>query len=165
MATNIYVGNLPFRATEDEIRALFSAYGAVESVHLMTDRETGRLRGFGFVEMASGGREAMAVLDQTELHGRRLKVNEARPREARPQREPRWEPPRRAVWEPGGSLPCPGDREHHTAPGNTDCIGELRKQLPPLPLSCIGRCVENLRAEPETPRAYNAPGMVLNGDV
>ncbi len=87
MSTNIYVGNLPYTATAEEIRDLFSAYGTVESVKLITDRETGRLRGFGFVEMASGAEEAIAALDQTELSGRRLTVNPARPREnRRPQR-------------------------------------------------------------------------------
>ena len=80
MSTNIYVGNLPFSATENEIRDLFSAYGKVESVRLMTDRETGRLRGFGFVEMASGGKEAIAALNEKELSGRKIVVNEARPR-------------------------------------------------------------------------------------
>jgi RNA recognition motif-containing protein len=61
MSTSIYVGNLPFSATEDEIRKLFSAYGTVEKVNLISDRETGRLRGFGFVEMASTA-EAQAAI-------------------------------------------------------------------------------------------------------
>lgn len=90
MSTNIYIGNLPFSATENEIRDLFSAYGTVESVRLMTDRETGRPRGFGFVEMASGGREAIAALNEKEISGRKIVVNEARPREERPRRERRW---------------------------------------------------------------------------
>jgi RNA recognition motif-containing protein len=90
MSTNIYVGNLPFSATEDEIRDLFDTYGEVDSVNLITDHETGRLRGFGFVEMASGGREAIAGLDQRELNGRALTVNEARPREERSERPRRW---------------------------------------------------------------------------
>jgi RNA recognition motif-containing protein len=90
MSTNIYVGNLPFSATEDEIHELFSAYGTVEKVNLITDRETGRLRGFGFVEMASGANEAIAGLDQRELNGRALTVNEARPREERSERPRRW---------------------------------------------------------------------------
>ena len=90
MSTSIYVGNLPFSATADEIQKLFSAYGTVEKVNLITDRETGRLRGFGFVEMASGGREAIAALDQRELGGRALSVNEARPREERSTRPRRW---------------------------------------------------------------------------
>ena len=77
--TNIYVGNLPFSTSEDEVRNLFSAYGAVDNVSLISDRETGRLRGFGFVEMSSGGDEAIAALNQTELGGRRLVVNLAKP--------------------------------------------------------------------------------------
>ncbi len=88
MSTNIYVGNLPFSATAEEIRDLFSAYGTVESVKLITDRETGRLRGFGFVEMESGAEEAIAALDQKDLGGRRITVNPARPREER--RPNRW---------------------------------------------------------------------------
>jgi cold-inducible RNA-binding protein len=90
MSTNIYVGNLPFSVTEDEIRNLFSQYGTVESVNLITDRETGRLRGFGFVAMTSGAQEAIAALNQTELGGRRLNVNPAKPRESRPPRSRRW---------------------------------------------------------------------------
>ena len=86
--TNIYVGNLPFSTSEDEVRDLFSAYGTVDNVSLIADRETGRLRGFGFVEMSSGGDEAIAALNQTELGGRRLVVNLAKPREER--RPRRW---------------------------------------------------------------------------
>lgn len=86
--TNIYVGNLPFSTSEDEVRDLFSAYGTVDNVSLISDRETGRLRGFGFVEMSSGGDEAIAALNQTELGGRRLVVNLAKPREER--RPRRW---------------------------------------------------------------------------
>jgi RNA recognition motif-containing protein len=85
MSTNIYVGNLPYSTTVDEIRELFSAYGTVEAVNLITDRDTGRLRGFGFVEMANTqeGAEAIAGLHGTELHGRTLVVNAARPRTER----------------------------------------------------------------------------------
>jgi RNA recognition motif-containing protein len=83
MSTNIYVGNLPFSTNADEIRDLFSAYGTVESVNLITDRETGRLRGFGFVAMTSGAREAIAALNQKEIGGRSLTVNPAKPREER----------------------------------------------------------------------------------
>lgn len=83
----IYMGNLPFSATEDDIRELFGTYGQVESVHLVTDRETGRPRGFGFVEMSSGGEKAISGLDGTEFGGRNLAVNEARPREERPRRQ------------------------------------------------------------------------------
>ncbi len=83
MFVNIYVGNLPFTTTEDQVRELFSDFGAVEKVSLITDRETGRLRGFGFVEMSTGGEEAIAALHQTELGGRTLTVNKAKPREER----------------------------------------------------------------------------------
>ena len=90
MSTNLYVGNLPFSATAEEVQELFSRYGDVEKVNLVTDRETGRLRGFGFVEMASGGNEAITALDQHEMDGRRLTVNLARPREERSDRGRRW---------------------------------------------------------------------------
>jgi RNA recognition motif-containing protein len=87
MGTNIYVGNLSYDSSEDTIRTLFEQYGAVHSVKLITDRDTGRLRGFGFVEMdADGGKAAITALDGTEVDGRAIKVNEARPREDRPQR-------------------------------------------------------------------------------
>ncbi len=87
MSKKIYVGNLPFSATEDQIQQLFAAHGTVESVALITDRETGRPRGFGFVEMSTGAAEAIQSLDGKDLDGRNLKVNEARPRE---ERRPRW---------------------------------------------------------------------------
>jgi len=90
MSTNIYVGNLPFTTSAEEIRDLFSAYGEVESVNLITDRDTGRLRGFGFIEMSSGGNEAIEALNQKEVGGRTLTVNLAKPREERPPRERRW---------------------------------------------------------------------------
>jgi RNA recognition motif-containing protein len=83
VSTNIYVGNLPFSATSEAIEALFSTYGVVESVNLIKDRETGRLRGFGFVEMASGANEAIAALHDKDLDGRNLRVNLAKPREER----------------------------------------------------------------------------------
>ncbi len=79
----IYVGNLPFTATEDEVRALFSTHGSVDSVNLITDRETGRPRGFGFVEMNDGAEEAISTLHQSDMGGRSLNVSEARPREPR----------------------------------------------------------------------------------
>lgn len=90
MSTNIYVGNLPFTATEDQVQDLFGAYGMVERVNLITDRDTGRLKGFGFVEMSSGAQEAMSSLNQSELDGRTLTVNPARPREERPRQSRRW---------------------------------------------------------------------------
>jgi RNA recognition motif-containing protein len=90
MSTSIYVGNLPFSATAEAIQKLFSAYGTVETVNLITDRETGRLRGFGFVEMTSGANEAIAGLNQHELDGRVLTVNLAKPRQERSPRPRRW---------------------------------------------------------------------------
>lgn len=87
MAKSLYVGNLPFKATEDEIRGLFAQYGEVQSVKLVTDRETGRPRGFGFVEMEdNGAMAAIEALDGKEFGGRNLKVNEARERQERPAR-------------------------------------------------------------------------------
>ena len=79
----IYVGNLPFTGTEDEVRALFADYGQVDSVSLITDRETGRPRGFGFVEMGECGESAISALHESAFGGRTLTVNEARPREPR----------------------------------------------------------------------------------
>ena len=86
MSKKLYVGNLPFSATDHEVRELFEAYGTVESVNLITDRETGRPRGFGFVEMADGADEAIQALHQSDMGGRSLTVNEARPRVDRPSR-------------------------------------------------------------------------------
>ena len=83
---NIYVGNLTFDATEDQVRGLFEAYGPVDKVSIVTDRDTGQPRGFAFVEMAdddSAGK-AMEALNGTNLGGRNLTVNEARPKTARP---------------------------------------------------------------------------------
>ena len=90
MSTSIYVGNLPYSATVEDIQELFSVYGSVERVNLITDRETGQLRGFGFVEMTSGASEAIAALNERELGGRRLNVNPAKPREERASRARRW---------------------------------------------------------------------------
>ncbi|MDR3073908.1 MAG: RNA-binding protein [Deltaproteobacteria bacterium] len=87
MTKSIYVGNLPWSATEDEIRSLFAAYGAVNSVNLVTDRETGRARGFGFVEMpAEAATAAIQALEGTNLGGRTLRINEAQPRAPRQSR-------------------------------------------------------------------------------
>jgi len=78
MSKKLYVGNLSFSTSEDEIRDHFAAHGEVMSVNLITDRETGRLRGFGFVEMDdAGAMAAIQNLDGRELGGRSLKVNEA----------------------------------------------------------------------------------------
>ncbi len=82
---SIYVGNLSYAVTEEDVNNVFSEYGTVKRVQLPTDRETGRLRGFGFVEMSSDAEEAAAIdaLDGAEWMGRDLKVNKARPREER----------------------------------------------------------------------------------
>jgi RNA recognition motif-containing protein len=78
----IYVGNLSFEATEDDIRTAFEAHGEVSSVALITDKMTGRPRGFGFVEMSddAAAKAAIGALNLTEIHGRAITVNEARPR-------------------------------------------------------------------------------------
>src|SRR6186997_1199894 len=81
MAKNLYVGNMSFSTTEDQLRELFSQYGSVTKVQLIMDRETGRPRGFAFVEMGDGGDQAIAALNGTQLDGRSLTVNEAKPRE------------------------------------------------------------------------------------
>ncbi|MDR2639302.1 MAG: RNA-binding protein [Helicobacteraceae bacterium] len=83
----LYVGNLPYNATEEQIRAAFAAYGAVSAVRMMNDRETGRFRGFSFVEMDdSDALKAIENLDGKDFGGRSLRVNEARDRDARPPR-------------------------------------------------------------------------------
>ncbi|MBN9524104.1 RNA-binding protein [bacterium] len=81
MTKKLYVGNLPFNATADELREMFSAYGRVVSATICTDRETGNSRGFGFVEMAEGSEEAIQALNTAMFGGRPLTVNEAKPRE------------------------------------------------------------------------------------
>jgi RNA recognition motif-containing protein len=84
LSKKVYVGNLSFDATEDSVRELFAEYGNVESVAWITDRDTGRFRGFCFVEMdASAATKAISALDGKDVDGRNLKVNEARPREER----------------------------------------------------------------------------------
>lgn len=82
---NIFVGNLNFNTGEDELRQLFEQYGQVDRVSIMTDRDTGRSRGFGFVEMtnAEDGEKAIAALNGTQIGGRTLNVNEARPKTER----------------------------------------------------------------------------------
>ena len=83
---NIYVGNLSFGATEDAVRAMFEAYGAVERVNICTDRDSGQPRGFGFVEMTNDneGGKAIAALNGKDLDGRVLNINEARAKTDRP---------------------------------------------------------------------------------
>lgn len=109
MGRRLYVGNIPFSAGEADLRDLFAQVGEIDSVYVVTDRDTGRPRGFAFVEMVNeeDAQKAISSLDQTEFQGRRLAVNEARPRAPRPmdsgpgpgpmdggygggRREPRW---------------------------------------------------------------------------
>jgi len=104
---NLFVGNLNFQTTEADLRALFEQFGEISRIQVMTDRETGRSRGFGFVEMADddAAAQAIAALNGKEVDGRALNVNEARPKpertgggggygrgggSGRQQREPRW---------------------------------------------------------------------------
>ncbi|MBP5405546.1 RNA-binding protein [bacterium] len=83
---NIYVGNLAYKMSEEELRSAFETYGTVDSARFVIDRETGRSKGFGFVEMPNKeeAEAAIAGLNGTELSGRTVTVNEARPREERP---------------------------------------------------------------------------------
>jgi len=88
---NIYVGNVKYEMTGEQLQEMFSVYGEVSSARIISDRETGRSKGFGFVEMPNDS-EAKAAIDATnekEIGGRTLKVNEARPREERPRRSSR----------------------------------------------------------------------------
>lgn len=84
MAKKLYVGNISFQTTSDDLVAAFSQYGTVLGAQIVSDRETGRSRGFAFVEMHDGADEAIAALHGTQLAGRTLTVNEAKPREERP---------------------------------------------------------------------------------
>jgi RNA recognition motif-containing protein len=84
VSKNLYVGNLAWGATEDDLRQLFGQFGNVTKAQIMMDRETGRSRGFAFVEMSDGADAAIAALNAKEFQGRPLTVNEARPREERP---------------------------------------------------------------------------------
>ena len=80
MSKNLYIGNLPFSATDDSLRAVFGQFGTVSSVKVISDRMTGQSRGFGFIEMDEGGDAAIEAMNGKELDGRVLTVNEARPR-------------------------------------------------------------------------------------
>ena len=84
MSKKLYVGNLAFTTTSDDLAQLFGQYGAVTSAQVVTDRETGRSRGFAFVEMADGAEAAVQALNLSSFQGRGLNVNEAKPREDRP---------------------------------------------------------------------------------
>ena len=91
MVKKIYVGNLPFTATEEEVRQAFEEHGEVQSIALITDRDTGRPRGFGFIEMESEAADAaITALDGRDLGGRNLRVNEARSREDRGRQQRSW---------------------------------------------------------------------------
>lgn len=83
MASNLYVGNLSYQTTADDLREAFSQHGTVTRAQVVSDRETGRSRGFGFVEMSDGAEAAISAMNGTSLQGRTLTVNEARPREER----------------------------------------------------------------------------------
>lgn len=89
---NIYVGNLAYSVTEDELRDAFAEFGEVSSANLIIDRATGQSKGFGFVEMPDNSQadEAIKSLNGTPLGGRSIKVNQAKPREERPARGPRY---------------------------------------------------------------------------
>jgi len=84
LSKKLYVGNLPFSATESDLRSLFEAHGSIASVNVITDRETGRARGFAFVEMdeASAADDAIRALDGSDMGGRSLRVNEAQDKRA-----------------------------------------------------------------------------------
>jgi RNA recognition motif-containing protein len=83
MTKNLYVGNLPFQTSADDLREVFGEFGPVTSAQVVADRETGRSRGFGFVEMSDGADQAVEALNGAQFQGRALTVNEARPREQR----------------------------------------------------------------------------------
>ena len=89
---NIYVGNLSYNVTEDELKNVFAQYGEVSSAKIITDKYSGRSKGFGFVEMPVQGEaeEAITSLNDKEVKGRNIKVNKARPKEDRPQRDSRY---------------------------------------------------------------------------
>jgi RNA recognition motif-containing protein len=89
---NIYVGNLPYSVTEEELREIFSEFGEVASVNVITDKYSGQSKGFGFVEMENNSEadEAIKALNESSLKGRNIKVNQAKPREKRPQRRSRY---------------------------------------------------------------------------
>ncbi len=89
---NIYIGNLAYTVTEDELREAFSEFGQVDSASIINDKFSGRSKGFGFVDMPndSEAREAIESMNEKDLNGRTIKVNEAKPREERPARRDRY---------------------------------------------------------------------------
>ncbi|MBW1712961.1 MAG: RNA-binding protein [Deltaproteobacteria bacterium] len=91
MMKTIYVGNVPFSVTEEDLNDLFAQYGTVHQVKMISDRDTGRYRGFSFIDMDDTEAEAaISALDGTDFNGRTLRVNEARERTPRPPRQDRW---------------------------------------------------------------------------
>ena len=107
---NIFVGNLPYTVTDRDLRSAFEAHGQVTSASVILDKQTGKSRGFGFIEMPNKdeGTAAVEALNETELKGRAIRVNEAQPREAKPRREHRpWEGEGRSGGGRGGDR---GDR-------------------------------------------------------
>jgi RNA recognition motif-containing protein len=89
---NIYIGNLPYNVSEEDLRDAFGQFGQVQSANIITDKFSGRSKGFGFVDMPndSEGREAIEAMNDKDFKGRTIKVNEARPREERPMRRERY---------------------------------------------------------------------------
>lgn len=89
---NIYIGNLPYSVTEDDLREAFGQFGQVDSANIIIDKFSGRSKGFGFVDMPtdSEAREAIDAMNEQDFKGRTIKVNEARPREERPMRRERY---------------------------------------------------------------------------
>ena len=89
---NIYIGNLPYNVSEEDLRNAFSQFGQVQSANIITDKFSGRSKGFGFVDMPNDGeaREAIEAMNDKDFKGRTIKVNEARPREERPMRRERY---------------------------------------------------------------------------
>ncbi len=92
MGNKLYVGNLNYRTQDEDLRSLFAEYGEVLSANVVLERDTGRSKGFGFVEMADeeAAKNAQTALDGADFEGRNLRVNEARPREAAPRRQSRF---------------------------------------------------------------------------
>ena len=123
----LFVGNIPHSTTEAELRTLFAAHGAVEQVSVVTDRDTGRSRGFAFVEMSDAGEaeKAIAALNGKELGGRALNINEARPKTDRGPGGPR------GGSRPGGGRPGGGGRSSGGGGGRDDYQGHARQPREP----------------------------------
>ena len=133
---NIFVGNLAFTTTAQDLRQLFEPYGSVDAIRIMTNRETGRARGFGFVERPNtrAAQTAIDALTGTSLAGRALTVNKARPREPRREpRQPRWETAERRRCIPRRRAPRQGVG---VLPGSLRLCQCRRGALPALPRPC-----------------------------